>query len=39
MILEHESNRQAWSEAARRYAAETDETLAFLRESPSSPCT
>lgn len=28
---QHESNRVAWSEAARRYAAETEETLAFLR--------
>lgn len=31
MIPEHESNREAWSEAARRYADETEETLAFLR--------
>ena len=31
MTPEHESNRQAWSEAAKRYADETQETLAFLR--------
>ncbi|WP_394792947.1 class I SAM-dependent methyltransferase [Armatimonas sp.] len=28
---EHESNRAVWSEAARRYADDTEATLAFLR--------